>query len=146
MGESDNRYTLENSKYQFDAHNLMVRRVQDINLPILFPFIDEGTESLSYEPIFLKPPSTKYDKWYSIYTTQVVEPIYFNTKGIIERKDTKLYKNTVTQRYRLMTTKFFEHIVAKNVFIGYNNIKREKHIVGRNYIKAKRSVFGENNK
>ena len=145
IGEATETTTVESSLMQFSPEEIIVQKVEYFNIPVLFPFID-GNGILCYKPIFLKPRKRAIEKWYKIYVQKIVRPIFFDTSGIVKKESVGLYYNERRNQYRLMTTKFYEYVFGKNYRLdGVMNVRHEKHLVGKNYKKAKRSVYGTNN-
>lgn len=140
IGNSVEEIVYENSRFQFKPDEIYTRLIDGANVPILFPMQDTY---LSYKPIFFKPPKHSTGQWYATFIRTVVEPVFFSTRGLIERSSTDLYYNEVRREYRLMTSKHYEFMAIDNTQIpGYINYHNEKSLVGRDYIKARRSVYG----
>lgn len=136
-------YTYENSVFQFDPRNIFTQEITGINIPIFFPIQKEVFEVINYQPIFFKPKKRCKDYEYYIQLKTKINPVFFNTDGIVERSQAGIVRDSNPNIYRLVVSKFLEHVSIRNHQIpGLQNTTRTKMVQGRDYIKANRSIYG----
>lgn len=143
VNATDEPLSSDNSMFQFDPTAIFTQVVDGVNIPIFFPIQSEVFEVVSYEPIFFKPRTRSKDYDYYIKIKTKITPMLFDTEGVVERSQTGIVKDSNPNIYRLLTSKFYEYVSGQNIQIGgIANVINTKKVIGRNYIKANRSVYG----
>lgn len=134
----------ENSRYQFKPTDMLTYEIDNTNLPLLFPFHLESGDFM-YQPILYVMPMRINMRYIEKVKRTTITPLFFDSRGFISKESVDLYHNNKKKRFELLkTSQTYYNDIKNHQIDGVQNVKQTTTIKGRNYIKAKRSVYGTN--